>query len=269
MHDAALFAAGASLQGMQAVLCGDARHAYNMAGGLHHARRDQASGFCIFNDAALAIEHALDVGLRVAYVDLDAHHGDGVQTIFYEEPRVLTISIHESGRYLFPGTGAVSEQGAGPGAGTSINVPLPPGSGDAVFRAALREVVEPAVRSYRPDILVTQTGCDAHWTDPLSHLAATLPLFPEMAGRLHSLAHEVCGGRWLVLGGGGYTSSDITPRAWAAVFGTVIGRRPLPHDLVADAGPGHDVLDAGAIAPVLHELRETVLSSLDEHSASV
>lgn len=281
MYEASCLAAGASLQAMEAILAGEARHAYNMAGGLHHALPSRASGFCIFNDIAAAIHKALAAGNRVAYVDLDAHHGDGVQEIFYEDPRVLTISVHESGRFLFPGTGALSEQGAGAGEGTAVNLPLPPRAGDGAYLAAFEEVVEPAVRAFRPDILVTQTGCDAHWSDPLSHLGATLHLYPLLGERLHHLAHEVTEGRWLILGGGGYDPLSITPRAWVALFACALGAAPpagrlpeawlaavrkrgaaVPDQLLADEGPAFEVLGRSAIAPLVERLQETVIARL-------
>jgi len=224
IHDASALLAGASLQAMQAILDGRAVHAYNPAGGMHHAMRSRGAGFCIYNDIAVAIAAAVAVGKRVAYVDLDAHHGDGVQAIFYDDPRVLTVSIHESGRFLFPGTGEADEIGSGEGRGACLNIPLPPDAGDEHILMAYDRLVAPAVRAYRPDILVTQTGCDTHHADPLTDLAASMALFPALADRLHDLAHEVCGGRWLIVGGGGYDPADVTPRAWTAFFGTVLGR---------------------------------------------
>ena len=225
IHDAPALLAGAALQAMEAVLEGRAVHAYSPAGGMHHAMRARAAGFCIYNDIAVAIAAAVAAGLRVAYIDFDAHHGDGVQAAFYEDPRVLTISVHESGRYLFPGTGDATEMGAGEGLGACLNIPLPPDSGDESILMAYDEIIRPAVRAYAPDIVVTQTGCDTHHADPLTDLAATMALYPELAARLHELVHEVCAGRWLVLGGGGYDPADVTPRAWTAFFGTVLGRQ--------------------------------------------
>jgi acetoin utilization protein AcuC len=161
----------------------------------------------------------------VAYVDLDAHHGDGVQAAFYEDPRVLTVSIHESGRFLFPGTGEATEIGAGNGLGACLNIPLPPDAGDDSILMAYEEIIEPALLTYDPDIVVTQTGCDTHHADPLTDLTASMALYPELAARLHWLVHEVCEGRWLIVGGGGYDPADVTPRAWTAFFGTVLGRQ--------------------------------------------
>jgi acetoin utilization protein AcuC len=281
IYGASCLATGASLVAVDAILEGRACHAYNMAGGLHHALPDRASGFCIFNDAAVAIRRAVDAGMRVAYVDLDAHHGDGVQEIFYRDPRVLTVSVHESGRFLFPGTGAVAEQGDGPGAGTSINLPLPPQAGDRSFLAAVEEVIEPAVRAFRPDLLVTQTGCDTHWSDPLTHLGATMRLYPVLGERMHALAHEAAAGRWLILGGGGYDPLSVTPRAWTAFFAGALGEgrcdRPLPPEwaelvrsqggsvpdtLLGDRGPGFEALGRSAVAPFIDCLREAVIERL-------
>lgn len=224
IHDAPALLAGASLQGMRAVLDGRCVHAYSPAGGMHHAMHTRAAGFCIYNDIAVAMAAAVEAGQRIAYVDLDAHHGDGVQAIFYDDPRVLTISIHESGRFLFPGTGEADEMGCGDGVGACLNIPLPPDAGDQSILLAYERIVEPAVRAYRPDIVVTQTGCDTHHADPLADLTATMALYPRLAERLHALAHEVTGGRWLIVGGGGYDPADVTPRAWTAFFGTVLGK---------------------------------------------
>jgi acetoin utilization protein AcuC len=232
IHDAPALLAGAALQAMQAVIDGRSVHAYSPAGGMHHAMRTHASGFCIYNDIVVAIDAARQAGLRVAYVDLDAHHGDGVQAAFYDDCRVLTVSIHESGRFLFPGTGDAGEMGTGDGVGACINIPLPPDAGDECILLAYERVIRPALLAYSPDLLVTQTGCDTHHDDPLTDLSATMALYPELAGRLHALAHEVCDGRWVLVGGGGYDPADVTPRAWAAFFGTVLGKDvadiPLP-----------------------------------------
>ena len=224
IHDAPALLAGASLQGMQAILEGRCIHAYSPAGGMHHAMRARAAGFCIYNDIAVAIAAAVAAGQRVAYLDLDAHHGDGVQAIFYDDPRVLTVSIHESGRFLFPGTGEPSEMGGGDGIGACLNIPLPPDAGDESILMAYERLAAPAIRMFRPDIVVTQTGCDTHHDDPLTDLAATMDLYPRLAAALHGLVHEAGDGRWLIVGGGGYDPADVTPRAWAAFFGTVLGK---------------------------------------------
>jgi acetoin utilization protein AcuC len=187
----------------------------------------RASGFCVYNDAAVAIHAALARGAgRVLYVDIDAHHGDGVQTIFYRDPRVLTISIHESGRFLFPGTGFAPEIGEGPGTGFCVNVPLDPDAGDDIFIEAIERVVAPLARVFRPDLMVTQNGCDAHAEDPLTHLALSLEGHARAVTALHDLAHEVCGGRIAALGGGGYSIFRVVPRAWTRAF-AILAHRDL------------------------------------------
>ncbi len=219
MHEAAAIVVGASVAAAQAVWEGRCDHAFSAPGGLHHAMPERASGFCVYDDPAVAIAWLLDRGAgRVAYVDVDVHHGDGVQTIFYEEPRVLTISIHESGEFLFPGTGFPDERGAGPAEGTKVNVPLAPFTGDDAWLAAFREVVLERVHEFRPDVLVTQLGCDTHLTDPLAHLRLTTRAYRETAKILHGLAHDQAGGRWVATGGGGYQWARVVPRAWTIYF---------------------------------------------------
>ncbi|HWE62612.1 MAG TPA: acetoin utilization protein AcuC [Chloroflexota bacterium] len=224
MHQAAALVAGSTVVAAHAVMEGRARHAFVPTGGLHHAHARRAAGFCIYNDPAVAIAAVrARNGARIAYVDVDAHHGDGVQEIFYHDPNVLTISIHESGRYLFPGTGFIQELGEDAGYGYSINVPLEPYAGDAALLRVVDEVVVPLVRAYNPDLLVTQCGCDSHWRDPLTHLAATTAIWPVLAETFHALAHEVCEGRWLATGGGGYDLYSVVPRAWTLLFAGMIG----------------------------------------------
>jgi acetoin utilization protein AcuC len=231
MHQAASTVCGGAVLAAETIMNGGARHAFVPAGGLHHAHVARAAGFCIYNDPAVAIAAARDrYGARVVYVDVDAHHGDGVQEIFYGDPHVLTISIHESGQYLFPGTGFVQELGDGRGYGYSINVPLEPYAGDAALLRAVDEVAVPLVRAFNPDLLVTQCGCDSHWLDPLTHLAATTRIWPVLAETFHALAHEVCAGRWLATGGGGYDLYSVVPRAWTLLFAGMIGA-DLPEEL--------------------------------------
>lgn len=281
MHDAAALYTGATIQGMNALLEDRAIHAYSPAGGQHHAHRAEASGFCIYNDSAAAMALALKAGRRVAYVDFDAHHGDGVQAAFYDEPRALTISVHESGQFLFPGTGDISEMGTGEGKGACLNIPLPAFAGNEAIVQAFEQIVEPAVRAFAPDVLLTQTGVDAHHSDPLTHLNATMDLFPQLAARLHALAHEACSGRWLIVGGGGYDPFDVAPRAWTAFMGTVLGHDvadvelpeewlrasraaggdPPPH-LLDDPGPAYIPLESHDFTAVLDEVRETALAEL-------
>ena len=224
MHEAAARVAGASLVAAEAVLTGRAEHAFNPAGGLHHALRSRASGFCVYDDPAVAIAWLLSQGVgKVAYVDVDVHHGDGPQEIFYEDPRVLTISIHQDGATLFPGSGFVEELGAGDALGTKINVPLPPFTGEGLWLQAFREIAVPLVEAWQPGVLVTQLGCDTHHTDPLASLALTTRAYRETAKELHDLAHRAAGGKWLAVGGGGYQWANVVPRAWTIYFGEMAG----------------------------------------------
>jgi acetoin utilization protein AcuC len=217
--------AGASLAAAEAVVSGNTDHAFNPAGGLHHAMPERASGFCVYDDPAIAIAWMLDNGVeRVAYVDVDVHHGDGPQAIFFDDPRVLTISLHESGQYLFPGTGFVDETGKGEAKGTKVNVPLPPYTSDDSWLEAFREIVPPFVKRFGPDVLVSQLGCDTHHTDPLASLSLSTRAYRETAKALHSLAHEVTGGRWVATGGGGYQWARVVPRAWTIYFAEMAGR---------------------------------------------
>jgi acetoin utilization protein AcuC len=223
MHEAAAFLCGASITAAMDVWEDRADQAFSAGGGLHHALANRAAGFCIYNDPAVAIHALLEAGAtRVAYIDVDVHHGDGTQWIFYEDPRVLTCSVHESGRYLFPGTGALAERGMGLGAGTAVNIPLPPYAGDAPYLRAVEEVIARAVIDFEPEIIVTQDGADPHHKDPLAHLQVTMPTFPRVYRALHQLAEETCDGRWVALGGGGY-HTDVVPRAWAMLFAEMTG----------------------------------------------
>ncbi|MGR6913005.1 acetoin utilization protein AcuC [[Actinomadura] parvosata] len=221
VHEASALIAGASLAAARAVWEGAAEHAVNVAGGLHHAMPATASGFCVYNDPALAIAWLLRQGVsRVAYVDVDVHHGDGVQTIFYDDPRVLTISLHESPRTLFPGTGFPEETGV---EGTAVNVALPAGTGDSGWLRAFHAVVPPLLREFRPEILVTQHGCDSHALDPLANLMLSVDGQRAAYAALHRLAHETAGGRWIATGGGGYELVQVVPRAWTHLIAEVAG----------------------------------------------
>jgi len=224
MHEASATIAGASLLGAEKIMAGELDHSFNVAGGLHHAQHNRASGFCVYNDVAIAIAWLRkNHGARVVYIDVDAHHGDGVQNAFYHDPEVMTISFHESGRSLFPGTGFVAESGEGAAKGTSVNLPLASDTGDDIFLEAYDALVPPLVRAFNPGIIVTQCGCDGHWDDPLTHLALTLKGYQLIWQRMHALAHEVTGGRWLATGGGGYQAFLVVPRAWTALMTELAG----------------------------------------------
>jgi len=239
MHEATARVVQGSVDSALAVWTGRVAHAVNVTGGLHHAMPAAASGFCVYNDAAVAIRALLDAGAqRVAYVDVDAHHGDGVQAVFWDEPRVLTVSIHETGIALFPGTGHARETG-GPGAdGSAVNIALPSGTGDAGWLRAIDAVVPAVVRAFAPDVLVTQHGCDTHVSDPLTHLRVSLDGQLAATRMMHELAHQVAGGRWLALGGGGYAVVDVVPRSWAHLIGVATHQpvdpaTPLPEAWLA------------------------------------
>lgn len=224
MHEASALVVGGTLAGAEAVWSGSAVHAVNVAGGLHHAMRRAASGFCVYNDLAVAIKRLLAAGAeRVAYVDLDVHHGDGVQTAFYDDPRVLTISLHEHPATLFPGTGLPGDTGTGDGAGYAVNVALPAGTGDAGWLRAFDAVVPPLVRSFKPTVLVSQHGCDTHLLDPLAHLELSVDAQRSAQVMLHELAHELCDGRWLATGGGGYALVQVVPRTWTHLLAVAAG----------------------------------------------
>ncbi|MGL5864826.1 MAG: acetoin utilization protein AcuC [Dermatophilaceae bacterium] len=216
MHHASARVVQGTVEMCRAVWERRADHGVNYCGGLHHAMRAQASGFCIYNDVAVGIRWLLEAGVqRVAYVDIDVHHGDGVERLFWDDPRVLTISLHESGRHLFPGTGWPGDVGGPDARGSAANVAVPPGTTDAGWLRALDAVATPLVRAFAPQMLVTQHGCDTHLDDPLAHLAITVDAQRRAHEMLHDLAHEVCDGRWVAVGGGGYELVNVVPRSWA------------------------------------------------------
>jgi acetoin utilization protein AcuC len=237
MHDAAAAVSGASVVAAEAVCSGRAQHSFNPAGGLHHARRSEASGFCIYDDPAVAIAKILDVkpSWRVMYVDVDVHHGDGVQWIFYDDPRVLTVSFHQSGTTLYPGTGFTDEIGERDATGTSANVPLEPGTGEDDYLWALRRVVDALARAFAPDVLFTQLGADTHHGDPLANLALTMPAYPRISALLHATAHTFTKGRWIATGGGGYQATTVVPMVWTMHFAEMCGTpEAIPEQWLAD-----------------------------------
>jgi acetoin utilization protein AcuC len=232
MHEACARVVGGVLAACRLVMGGDAAHAMCISGGLHHALRSSASGFCVYNDAGVAIARLKEEhpGIRIAYVDTDAHHGDGVQWMFYSDPDVLTVSMHESGRYLFPGTGGVEERGRDGGIGYSVNVPLEPYTDDGSWISCFEAVVPEVLRAFEPDLILTQNGCDGHALDPLTHLSATTRLYEHLPRRMHDLAHELCGGRWVATGGGGYDIWRVVPRVWTALWAAV-SHQETPEDM--------------------------------------
>ncbi|MDQ6658417.1 MAG: acetoin utilization protein AcuC [Actinomycetota bacterium] len=225
MHQTAALIAGGSVSAGLAIARGEVDRAINIAGGLHHAMPAAASGFCVYNDASLAIAAMLAAGVgRVAYVDTDVHHGDGVQAAFYHDPRVLTVSIHESPDSLWPGTGWPEEVGSGAAAGTSVNIPVPPGTGDADWLSAFQAIVPAVLAAFGPDVLVTQHGADSHREDPLADLDLTVDGHRQSYQLLRELAQTHANGRWLALGGGGYSLVRVVPRSWTQLLAVVLDR---------------------------------------------
>ncbi|MGB9377660.1 MAG: acetoin utilization protein AcuC [Mycobacteriales bacterium] len=230
IHSATSLVVGATVRAAEMVWAGQAEHAINIAGGLHHAMRDHASGFCIYNDPAVAIARLLDLGAgRVAYVDVDVHHGDGVQAAFWNDPRVLTVSVHESPYSLFPGTGFAHETGGPDAPGSAVNIALPSGTGDAGWLRAFHAVVPEVLRAFKPEVLVSQCGCDTHAQDPLASLRLSVDGQRAAYAAMHGWAHELTAGRWVVTGGGGYGVVNVVPRAWTHLLAEVSGEA-LPAD---------------------------------------
>ena len=250
MFEAAMLSTGATLTAARMVADGEVSAAFNISGGLHHASARQASGFCVFNDPVVAIKYLLGRGLRVAYVDIDAHHGDGVQNAFYDEPRVLTISVHESGQYLFPGTGFAGETGAGEGVGYAVNLPLYPYTDDEIYLDAFESVVPPLVQAFNPDVLVTQLGIDSYHTDPLTHLQVTSRGFIAAVERLGGLGYP-----WLATGGGGYDLGAVA-RCWTLAYGVMCGAEwPDRIPLAAIERLGRNTLRDGEVPDIPANVR--------------
>jgi acetoin utilization protein AcuC len=250
MHEASAHVVGATVAAADAVASGAAEHAVNISGGLHHAMAGAASGFCIYNDPAIGIARLLDHGVeRVGYVDVDVHHGDGVQQAFWDDPRVLTISLHETGRALFPGTGFPDESGGPKAEGYAVNVALPPGLGDNGWLRAFHAVVPHLLEAFQPQVLVTQHGCDSHFLDPLAHLTLSVDGQRMAYEALHRLAHRHAGGRWLVTGGGGYEIVEVVPRAWTHLIAEVAGEPVDPQAETPLEWQEHVKLRTGRTAP--------------------
>ncbi len=220
----------AAIQVGGTVLCCDAvaRHetdrAFNMGGGFHHALPSRASGFCLMNDVAIGIRRLIEKHnfRRVMYVDIDVHHADGVEAIFADEPRLLNVSLHEDGHYLFPGTGAAGDIGKGDGEGFTVNVPLPPYTGDVSYLHAFNQIVIPLAESFKPEVLFTQLGADAHHADPLAHLNLTTRAYEEIAKEFSQISNRFSNNRWVGVTGGGYDIM-ICPRLWTLMFSRMAG----------------------------------------------
>jgi acetoin utilization protein AcuC len=250
MHEASAYVAGATMAAAEAVWRGETTRAVNIAGGLHHAMPARASGFCVYNDPAVAIAGLLDLGAeRIAYVDVDVHHGDGVQAVFYDDPRVLTVSLHETPLALFPGTGFAEETGGDGAEGSAVNVALPSGTDDAGWLRAFHAVVPSVLRAYRPQVLFTQCGADSHRLDPLADLRLSVDGQRASYLALRKLADELCEGRWIATGGGGYALVEVVPRAWTHLLAIASGEPiepaaltpPAWRELAARRRPGRDV----------------------------
>ena len=232
MHEASALVAGATQRAAEAVWTGEVTRAVNVAGGLHHAMRARAAGFCVYNDPAVAISRMLELGAeRVAYVDIDVHHGDGVQALFWDDPRVLTISLHESPMTLFPGTGFPHETGGSGAVGTAVNVALPVYTDDSGWLRAFHAVVPPVLRAFQPQVLFTQCGADTYVRDPLANLALTVDGQRAAYVALRALADELCDGRWVATGGGGYALVEAVPRAWTHLLAVATGTPLAPETL--------------------------------------
>jgi len=219
MHEAASMIVGGSIQAAELVMSGQHPHALHLGGGLHHALRDKGAGFCVYNDASAAISYIKNkYHCKVLYIDTDVHHGDGVQWEFYADSEVCTLSIHETGKYLFPGTGGVGERGSGDAFGKSVNVPIEPYTEDESWMECFEEALEAVVKQFKPDVIVSQHGCDAHAFDPLAHIHCSMEIYRKMPALIHRYAHEYCDGKWIALGGGGYDIWRVVPRAWSLLW---------------------------------------------------
>jgi acetoin utilization protein AcuC len=232
LYDWSLWLTGATLQAVDFVASGEGEVSFNIAGGLHHAMKSRASGFCYVNDPVIGILKLLSRGKTVAYIDIDAHHADGVQKAFYETDQVLTISLHESGHTLFPGTGFEYDIGEGKGEGYSVNLPFPPYTDDEVYFWAFEEIVPPLILAFQPDVVVTQLGVDTFYNDPLTNLHLSMLGFEKVVRRIKSLAPW-----WVALGGGGYDVSNVA-RAWTLAWAVMNGielSEELPESYIEEA----------------------------------
>lgn len=253
MYDAAMLSTGGSMRCVELLLDEGFDAAFNISGGLHHAMPNHAYGFCVFNDPVMAINELVRRGLRVAYVDIDCHHGDGVQLAYYDTDQVLTISMHESGQFLFPGTGHVQEMGTGRGRGYSVNVPLYPYTSDDLYYWAFEQVTLPLLDAFQPDALVSQLGIDTHYLDPITHLALTTQGFRKVVAKFAGQAPK-----WLALGGGGYDVHAVA-RSWTLAYG-VMARQDLADEIPDSYRRQHGVETITDRAP----LPETIRSAKED-----
>lgn len=231
MHEASARIVGATVAGARAVWGEHPAHAVSLAGGMHHAMASRAAGFCVYNDIAAAIAWLLANGCeRVLYLDVDAHHGDGVERIFWNDPRVVTLSVHQSGQTLFPGTGFAQDIGGANARGSAINLSLPPGTSDRGWLRGIEAVAGPVVAEFTPQVLVSQHGCDTHGRDPLTGLEVSVDGQAAAAELIAGWAADHAGGRWLATGGGGYDLVSTVPRSWSHLVAVSLGRR-LPSQL--------------------------------------
>ncbi|GHJ49673.1 acetoin utilization protein AcuC [Catellatospora sp. TT07R-123] len=274
MHEASALVCGATLAAARAVWRGEVQRAVNVSGGLHHAMPARAAGFCVYDDPAVAIADLLAQGAqRIAYIDIDVHHGDGVQEIFYDDPRVLTVSLHESPLSLFPGTGFPDETGGPNAAGSAVNVALPGGTGDAGWLRAFHAVVPSVVRAFRPQLIVLQAGADSHRLDPLANLRLSVDGQRAAQLAVRDLADELCDGRLVATGGGGYALVEVVPRTWTHLLAMITGEpldpatptppawrelaarlrpeRAVPASLTDGGTPGYTPWEPGAEADAL------------------
>lgn len=231
MHEVSALVVGGTLSATRQIMDGTIQHAFNPGGGWHHALANRASGFCVYDDPAVAAAAAArEYGARVLYADFDCHHGDGVQWIFYDDPTVMTVSFHESGRFLFPGTGEVGEVGEGDGYGFAVNMPFAPYTQDDSWMRAATDILPAVADRFRPDIVITAHGADTHLWDPITHLCLTTESFVQQTKLAHALAHTYAGGRWLAVGSGGYDWQRVVPRSWAIVWAEM-SERALPANI--------------------------------------
>jgi len=272
IYDANALSTGSTLVAAEMLAAGETSRAFAIAGGLHHAMPMRASGFCVFNDPVIAIKWLVEQGCRVAYVDIDCHHGDGVQHGFYDTDAVLTISMHESGEFIFPGTGFTDDTGTGSGRGYSVNVPLAPFTDDETYLEAFDTVVPPLVRAFKPDLLFTEIGMDTHFNDPITHLRLTTQGIMETVRRLGKLADE-CGGKWLATGGGGYDLGAVA-RGWTMTLAVMAGI-DLP-ERIPDSFDGLPGLEAFAdpqppvtVRVLARDFRDYARRSVDEIRSDV